>query len=335
MSTPTLIPVHILTGFLGSGKTTLLNGALRSGFGADTAVVVNEFGDVGLDQLFVQSHSEDTVVLASGCVCCTVRADLASALLQLLAMRTRVEPPLRRILIETSGIAEPLPILQTLRSDFNLRTRFRAGSVVCTVGATDDRQTHHRPEALAQITAADAIVVTKRDLAGPGVARSLQAAASNLNPLAEIVPGTGPEFVAWLVAREDAAGDPLRAVRIEPSLSIEGPAHGVRSIAIRARAPPSWAQFAVWLTRLVFLHGDRILRTKGVLFDPQRQVWIGVHGVKRFFHPPVHLTLPAPPVDGACLVFITEHLDPALIESSYRRMAEAAGTLPLRAESTA
>lgn len=336
MSTSTLIPVHILTGFLGSGKTTLLNHALQSGFGPETAVVVNEFGDVGLDQLFVQSHSEEAVVLKSGCVCCTIRTDLASTLLQLLAMRTGTDQPLRRILIETSGISEPLPILQTLRSDFNLLTRFRAGSVVCAVGATDDTQVHHRPETLAQITAADAIVITKRDLASPAAARSMQAAVSRLNPLAEIVPGKGPDFATWLVRHEAAAGDPLRAVRMEPVLpTTVAQAHGVRSIAIRAAAPPSWSQFAVWLTRLVFLHGDRILRTKGVLFDPERQVWIGVHGVKRFFHPPVHLTLPVPPADGVCLVFITEHLDPALIENSYRRMAKQTRAFPDRPRRTA
>jgi G3E family GTPase len=331
MSTSTLIPVHILTGFLGSGKTTLLNHALQSGLGPETAVIVNEFGAVGLDQLFVQSHSEETVVLKSGCVCCTIRTDLASTLLQVLAMRTRTDPPLRRILIETSGVSDPLPILQTLRSEFNLLTRFRAGPVVCAVGATDDTQAHHRPEALAQITAADGIVITKRDLVGPEAARAMQAAVIALNPLAEIVPGTGADFVTWLVGNENVVGNPLRAVRkASRSPMTEAHTHGVRSIVIRTAAAPSWSKFAIWLTRLVFLHGDRILRTKGVLFDPERQAWIGVHGVKRFFHPPVHLTLPVPPADGACLVFITEHLDPALIAGSYKRMAKESEAFPDR-----
>ena len=321
MSTSTLIPVHILTGFLGSGKTTLLNHALQSGLGPETAVVVNEFGDVGLDPLFIQSRSEETVVLKSGCVCCTLRTDLPSTLLQVLAMRTGADKLLRRILIETSGISEPLPILQTLRSDFTLRTRFRVGSVVCTVGATDDTQMHHRRETLAQITAADAIVITKGDLVGPEAARAMQAAVTGINPLAEIVPGKGMDVVRWLVRCEDTSGDLSLAVRMAPlQPTHEAHAQTVRSIAIRAAAPRSWSQFAVWLTRLVFLHGDRILRTKGVLFDPEREVWIGIHGVKRFFHSPVHLTPSIPPADGTCLVFITEYLDPALIERSYRRM---------------
>ena len=335
-STSTRIPVHILTGFLGSGKTTLLNRALQSGFGPGTAVIVNEFGDIGLDQLFVQGHCEETIVLKNGCVCCTIRTDLASTLLQLLARSPEAEP-LRRIVIETSGVSDPLPILHTLRSDFNLRTRFCAGSVVCTMGASDTFPLNDRWPGVSQITAADAIVVTKRDLVGPEAADAAQVSIAALNPLAEIVPCEGPDLVRWLFRRESASGYSPRELRMESSVQPATVAHphGVRSIAIRAAAPPSWSQFAVWLTRLVFLHGDRILRTKGVLFDSEREVWIGIHGVRRFFHPPVHLALPVPPADGACLVFITEQLDPALIERSYRRMAHASQALPERAGSNA
>jgi G3E family GTPase len=99
--------------------------------------------------------------------------------------------------------------------------------------------------------------------------------------------------------------------------------HVVSSIVLRAPSAPSWPRFAVWLTRLVFLHGDRILRVKGILFDPDRGTWIGIHGVRRFFHPPVHLTLNDPPDGGACLVFITKGLDPSLIERSYQNLLEA------------
>jgi G3E family GTPase len=324
MNAPALVSVHILTGFLGSGKTTLLNRALQSGFGAETAVVVNEFGDVGLDRLFIQSRSEETVVLKSGCVCCTVRSDLPAALLQILASRDASQSPLRRIVIETSGLSEPLPILLTLRTDFNLRARLRAGSIVCTVGAADDPASWQRPEARAQITAADALVITKRDLVPPGMVRAVQDAMVSLNPLAEILSGESGEFVHWLSRHEDAAIDPASAARLlRPLPRRRHPAHDVQSIAIRATAPPSWSQFAVWLTRLIYLHGDRILRTKGVLFDREREVWIGIHGVKRYFHPPTHLAPADPPDDGTCLVFITEGLDPALIERSYRRMVDA------------
>ena len=303
MTTPALIPVHILTGFLGSGKTTLLNRALVAGFGAETAVVVNELGDVGLDRIFIQARSSETIVMKSGCVCCTLRGDLPATLLSLLAARDAAGTPLARIVIETSGISEPLPILLTLRSDFTLATRFRAGSIVCTVGATDDGEVGGRAEARAQASAADAIAISKRDLVPDASAGAAQAAATRLNPLAQILPATGDAFVRWLAAEEASSGLPPRAARMVPVAREPGARahHDVASIVIREAALPSWSQFAVRLTRLVFLYGDRILRTKGVLFDPGRGVWIGIHGVKRYFHPPVHLAPPAEPLDGMCL----------------------------------
>lgn len=320
---PALIPIHILTGFLGSGKTTLLNRALRGGFGDDTAVILNEFGNVGLDQLFVQSRSEETIVLKNGCICCRLRGDLPAALLEIIATRRPPSRPLRRILIETSGISEPVPILQTLRSDFSLRTRFAAGAIVCTVGAIDGAVTDDRAEARAQITAADALVITKTDLADEFQVPALQRALASLNPLADLLAGPEPNLVGWLLGQETDAHPHLRLPkRSPPRLDPGGDAHGVRSVIIRAAAPPSWPQFAVWLTRLVHLHGDRILRIKGLLHDSDRGVWIGVHGVKRFVHPPVHLLPARPPADGTCLVFITDALDPAPIEKSYRRLLE-------------
>jgi G3E family GTPase len=324
MKASALIPVHILTGFLGSGKTTLLNRALQAGFGPETVVVVNEFGDAGLDPSYIQSRTQETLVMKSGCVCCTLRGDLPATLLPLVARRGDAESPLRRVVIETSGLSEPLPVLQTLSADITLRSRFRAGAVVCMVGAIDDQAANPRAEARAQITAADAIVVTKRDLADAQTADAVLRDVVSLNPIAEILTGTGEDFVRWLIAAELAAADPSRAPRLVALPPVHrAHLHDVRSIAIRAAAPPSWSRFAVWLTRLVFLHGDRILRTKGVLFDAERDVWIGVHGVKRYFHPPVHLAPSPVPADGTCLVFITEGLDPERIAESYRRLLRA------------
>ena len=234
MDSSTLIPVHVLTGFLGSGKTTLLNQALQAGFGAETAVIVNEFGDVGLDQLFVQTRSQETIVLKSGCVCCTIRTDLVSTLLQLVAVRGAGQP-FRRILIETSGISDPVPILQTLRSDFNLVTRFKAGSVVCTAGAADGTPWEERAEGLAQITAADAIVITKRDLVDDETALAVQAAIVALNPLAEILPADGAQVVGWLERAEARGDDAQRALRLL-RLPLR-PGHVPMAFAARSFAP--------------------------------------------------------------------------------------------------
>lgn len=316
---PTLIPVHVLTGFLGSGKTTLLNRALSAGFGPETGVVVNEFGEAGLDRLFVQQRSTETVVLASGCVCCTLRGDLPQALLGLLEASSGSAVPLQRIVIETSGVSEPIPILQTLRADRTLSSRFSAGSIVCTVSASEGAAVVERRESLAQLTAADTVVMTKRDLAGPGDEDVLREAVSQVNPLADWIDHDGAALVDRLgfEGTGHSAFERRRWSRL-PVWPSAGPSpHRLRSLVVRAPPPASWARFAVWLTRLIHLHGDRIPRMKGVLYDRQRAVWVGVHGVKRFLHPPVHLSLPQPPAEGTTLVFITEGLDPKRIERSY------------------
>lgn len=319
MTTAPLVPVHILTGFLGSGKTTLLNRAMQRDFGAGTGVLVNEFGDVGLDHLFVQGASEEVIVLKSGCVCCSIRSDLPSSLLRLLAFSTIPDSPLRRIVIETSGLSEPLPILQTLQSDARLRARCFAASVVCVVDATAGTAVGARREARAQVTAADVIVVTKTDMVSESQIQAVQRAVSVHNPLAQVLRSEQESLFSAMLDRESAPREiasPLLGV-----VQAERSAHTaeVRSLALAVRSPISWPRFAVWLTCLIHVHGERILRTKGVLFDAERDAWIGVHGVRRFLHPPVHLALAAPPADGGWLVFIAEKLDMALIEASFRR----------------
>ena len=315
MTSPSTIPVHVLTGFLGSGKTTLLNRALASEFGAETAVIVNEFGEVALDQLLIQERSEETIVLKSGCVCCSSRTDLVSTLMQLAAMTRDGRPPFGRVIIETSGISDPVPILTTLRCDFNLLARFHIGTTVCTVDATAPDDVRGRPESLSQIAAADACIITKRDLASPQTACGVEDWVRALNPIAMLLPAEGG-LRESLERNETQLGK--QPVTFAVSASVP-PVHSVRSLVLRTANPSSWSRFAVWLSALVFLHGDHILRIKGVLLDQERGAWIAINGVRRFLHPPEHLNLTQPPSDGACLVFITEGLDPALIEQSYRR----------------
>lgn len=316
MSTRSTIPVHILTGFLGSGKTTLLNRALTSssGFGADTAIVVNEFGDVALDQLFIQEQSEETLVLKSGCICCSIRSDLVSTLLQLAAISDARGRPLQRVVIETSGISDPVPILTTLGSDFRLLTRFHAGTTVCVVDATD--RGPGRAEAVAQLAAADACVITKLDLPERQADAVIERRIHDLNPGAAVVPAT--EFPAWIESR-DATHRDMADILARLAPRVTASAHGVQSVVLRVGSPSSWPRFAIWLSSLIFRHGDRILRMKGVLHDRSRDTWIAVHGVRRLLHPPEHLNLPPASMRDACLLFILDGLDPALIEKSYRR----------------
>jgi G3E family GTPase len=316
MSARSTIPVHILTGFLGSGKTTLLNQTLTSasGFGAGTAIIVNEFGDVALDQMFIQEKSEETVVLKSGCICCSIRTDLVSTLMQLATMSDARADPLKRVVIETSGISDPAPILTTLGSDFRLLTRFHVGTTVCVVDATDDEP--ERTEALAQLAAADACIITKLDLAERH--HCIEKRIQDLNPGAAIVSAKG--FAAWIESRDMPDREIAKVLgRLRPLVAAASPAHSVRSLVLRAASPQSWPRFAIWLSALIFRHGDRILRMKGLLHDQARDTWLAIHGVRRFLHPPEHLRLPRASTRDATLVFIVDGLDPALIERSYQQ----------------
>jgi G3E family GTPase len=318
MSARTTIPVHILTGFLGSGKTTLLNRALTSssGFGADTAIVVNEFGDVALDQMFIQEQSEETLVLKSGCICCSIRTDLVSTLTQLAALSDARERPLGRVVIETSGISDPAPILATLGSDFRLLTRFHIGSIVCAVDATDNGAL--RAEALAQLAAADACIVTKLDLAEAQPEGAVERRIHRLNPGAAVI--SADTFASWIESRDTPSRDIAdRLASLKPQVGTPSPGHPVRSLVLRIESPASWPRFAIWLSTLIFVHGDKILRMKGLLYDEARDTWLAVHGVRRFLHPPEHLALPHAVRRDASLVFIVDGIDPALIERSYRQ----------------
>jgi G3E family GTPase len=319
MDAPTLVPVHVLTGGLGSGKTTLLNAALRAGLGVGTAIVVNEFGAIALDQLFVQARSEDTMVLKGGCVCCTLRSDLVATLMHVLTLRPATAS-FERILIETSGLADAVPILRTLRSDPRLSVRFRIGAVACTIDVIDGPPGRRSREASNQITAADVVVITKRDLASTEFVAIVEEQISALNPLAESIPATGSALNEWLRAWERQKQHPPAAYRLGERADMPSAAERVRSVVISTDASLSWPRFAVWLTLLLFVHGERILRLKGILFDADRDTWIAVHCVRRFLYPPAHLDLVDPPPFGACLVFITEDLDTGRIERSFERM---------------
>jgi len=181
---PERLPISVLTGFLGSGKTTLLSKLIRDPAMADTAVVINEFGEVGLDHVLVEASSEQAVLLDSGCLCCTVRGDLVDTLRELFVKRVRGEvPPFRRVVVETTGLADPAPILHTLMADPLLAARFRLDGVVATVDAVNGAgQLDAQEESLKQAAMADRIVLTKTDIAAPADVAALEARLAALNP---------------------------------------------------------------------------------------------------------------------------------------------------------
>lgn len=196
-----IIPVGILTGFLGSGKTTLLQHWLKGGKPGDTAVLINEFGDAGLDHLLIGEIDQDTVLLENGCVCCSIRGELKTALLDMLSRRQRGQlPPFRRIVVETTGLATPGPVLATLLGDIQLRQHLRLAFVTTVVDATRAlHQYGHHGEWLPQVAAADTLWMSKTDLVPEDDARALGTFLQSLNPLAAMQAGFG-QASDWLEA---------------------------------------------------------------------------------------------------------------------------------------
>jgi G3E family GTPase len=333
-----LIPVNVITGFLGSGKTTLLNRLLGSPRLVNTAVLVNEFGEVGLDHLLLEAVDAETVLLQSGCVCCTIRGDLAEAMRGLHGKRERgLVPRFARLAIETTGLADPAPIVATLLAEPVLRHHFRLGNVIATVDAINGpRHLADNPESVKQVAIADRIVLTKTDLAEG--AEDLQAALCALNPTAALLDAAGPLDPDDLMAGD--VYDPARkSAEVRRWLDEEahraaaaGHAHdrnrhdrGIRAFCLTFDRPLDWTAFGVWLTMLLHAHGARVLRIKGLLHVRGLPAPVVIHGVQHVIHPPVHLERWPDADRRSRIVFIVRDLDPAAIEASlaaFNRQAE-------------
>lgn len=295
-----VIPVSVITGFLGSGKTTLIGRLLRDPSLADTAVIVNEFGEVALDHDLIAASDETLVQLTTGCLCCAVRTDLVETLLDLHARREAGELRFARVLVETSGLADPAPILAALMSDSALAGRFAIAAVATLVDAELGEATLIRhPEARRQVAMADRILLTKTDRAAPSAA--LRARLAALNPAA--TPSPGPADAAWLLA-------PAGRLPAEiPPIALHTAA--ITAASIRRTEPVPALALTLLIQALAEHCGSRLLRLKGLVDiaeSPGRPALI--HGVQHVFSAPDFL--PAWPTEDRTtrIVLIGEALPP-------------------------
>lgn len=326
-----LIPVTILTGFLGSGKTTLLNKLLSHPETEETAVLMNEFGEVGLDHLLVREVSETIVLLESGCLCCSIRGDMIDALRDLFLKRVRGEvPEFGRVVIETTGLADPAPVIHSLMSDPLLGARYRLEGIITTLDALNaDGQLNEHPESVKQAALADRIVVTKTDLAGDGKTEALLSRLKRLNPSARTVCAVNgeidpavvfesglfhsrtrkPDMEAWL-------GEiPKEAKEHTHSHGRDGP---IGSFCLSLETPIPWEPFVEWLDMLLTSRGGNILRVKGILDVEGEENPVAIHGVQHVFYPPARLPSWHEGVKRSRIIFITRDLDQKVIEDSFR-----------------
>jgi len=292
------IPLTLITGFLGAGKTTLLGELLKDPLLGDAVVLVNELGEVPLDHHLLRQVDEQTVILDSGCVCCTIRTDLVDELRDLEARVHRGElPRFGRVIVETTGLADPVPVLATLMSDPMLAAHYTADGVVCVVDCVNaPLQARRQPEWTKQVAVSDRVVLAKSDLAGadPAGAEALVRAA---NPAcAVLVADHGRVPAAELVGLGVLAAD-RRADEVRRWLEVVGDGHahdhtdhhlGVHALALRFEEPLDWTMFALWLAMLLQARGDDVLRVKGLL-DTGAEGPLVLHGVQHVIHPPAHL----------------------------------------------
>ena len=343
-SAANIVPVSILTGFLGAGKTTLLNKLLKDPDLTDTAVIINEFGDVSLDHLLVEASSDGVIELSDGCLCCTVRGELVDTLADLMdRMQTGKIRPLKRVVIETTGLADPAPVLQSVMGNPIIAQNYRLDGVVTVVDAVNGLSTlDHHEEAVKQVAMADRLVISKMTLASPEAVTVLKARLKDLNPRAPLIDGDMPEagkaelFDCGLYDPAGKIADVGRWLQDADSAGYDRHSHGhhdhdhaqpdhhhhhhhhdenrhgadIRSFSIVHDRPIDPMALEMFVDLLRSAHGEKLLRMKAIVCmsdKPERPLVL--HGVQAVFHTPQRMAAWPDPADRRTrMVLITKGL---------------------------
>jgi G3E family GTPase len=312
------LPVTIITGFLGSGKTTLINRLVKRPEMNRVAVIVNELGEIGIDNELVETSSEQMMLLNSGCLCCTLRSDLQETLRELFIKRRNGEIiDFERVIVETTGIADPAPVMQTLMTDSLLLEQFRLDCVVTLVDAVNsESQLGTFPEAVKQIALADRLVLSKSDLSPVAQVESLERRLREINPRAPLRRAVNGEVELAFLVDVGLASTRSRLEEVERWLGAdddhhhheEGALHhdaAITTFTLRFEKALSWQAFTQCMEVLTALRGPDLLRVKGLVNVQGKSGPLVVQGVQHLFHPPIELAAWPGPDRTTRLVFIT------------------------------